>query len=266
MKVVIFCGGLGTRLRDYGANIPKPLVPIGYRPVLWHVMKYYAHFGHTDFILCLGYLADKIKDYFLHYNECISNDFTLSQGGKVIDLKQSDIQNWKITFVDTGLTSSIGMRLRSVAPYLEGEEMFLATYSDGLTNYQLPSMLEKFRSCQKVGAFLCASPSQTFHVVKVRADGVVQEIQYVRDTNLLVNCGFFVFRKKIFDFLKPGDDLVGQAFERLIKQEELMGFRCENYWAMDTFREQQELTDLFERGQAPWVVWKNGPDAKMPSS
>ncbi|MBV9671651.1 MAG: glucose-1-phosphate cytidylyltransferase, partial [Verrucomicrobia bacterium] len=114
MKVVLFCGGLGTRLREFGDNIPKPLVPLGYRPVLWHVMKYYAHFGHKDFILCLGYKADKIKDYFLRYDEAVSNDFVLSQGGRKVDLIRSDIDDWRITFVDTGLQSSIGQRLRSV--------------------------------------------------------------------------------------------------------------------------------------------------------
>ena len=114
MKVVLFGGGKGTRLREYGDNIPKPLVPIGYRPVLWHVMKYYAHYGHKDFIICLGYKADKIKDYFLHYDECISNDFTLSGGGKNVSLISSDIHDWNITFVDTGFDTCIGQRLVKV--------------------------------------------------------------------------------------------------------------------------------------------------------
>lgn len=261
MKVVLFCGGLGTRLRDYGDNVPKPLVPIGYRPVLWHVMKYYAHFGHKDFILCLGFRADKIKDYFLHYDECVSNDFTMSQGGKSIDLKQSDIHDWNITFVDTGLNSNIGSRLRQVARYLEGEEMFLANYADGLTDNPLPPMIETFRSSGKVGAFLCAPPSQSFHVVNLGGDSLVKDIRYVRETDLLVNCGFFVFRRQIFDYLNPGEDLVGPPFQRLINKGQLMGFRCQNFWAMDTFREQQELTDLYERGEAPWVLWKNAAPA-----
>ena len=257
MKVVLFCGGLGTRLREYGDSIPKPLVPIGYRPVLWHVMKYYAHFGHKDFILCLGYRADKIKEYFLHYEECLSNDFTLSKGGKAIDLKQSDIDDWNITFVDTGVNSNIGTRLRMVEPYLEGEEMFLANYSDGLTDYELPQMVDSFQSSGKVGAFLCAPPSQTFHVVQLEPDGIVKNIRYVRDTDLLVNCGYFVFRREIFDYLKSGEELVEEPFRRLMEHERLMAFRCRKFWAMDTFREQQELTDLYQRGEAPWVIWKN---------
>ncbi|MBI1178639.1 glucose-1-phosphate cytidylyltransferase [bacterium] len=260
MKVVLFCGGLGTRLRDYGDNVPKPLVPIGYRPVLWHVMKYYAHFGHKDFILCLGYKADRIKDYFLNYDECISNDFTLTSGGKKIELKQSDIEDWSITFVDTGLTANIGSRLRQVASYLEGEEYFLANYTDGLTNYPLPQMIDEFKESGKVGAFLCAPPSQTFHVVKLDDHHKVVDLQYVRDTDILVNCGYFVFHRRIFDFLKPGEELVSGPFRRLIDQGQLLGFPCEKFFAMDTFKEQQELTDLFERGEAPWVVWKNGPE------
>jgi len=259
MKVVLFCGGLGTRLRDYGENIPKPLVPIGYRPVLWHVMKYYAHFGFKDFILCLGYRADKIKEYFLNYDECISNDFSMSGGGKSISLKSSDIQDWNITFVDTGLSTNVGGRLRKVAPYLEGEEYFLANYSDGLTDYPLPEMIETFKNSGKVGAFLCAPPSQSFHIVDLNQDNSVKDISYVRDSGIMVNCGFFVFHRRIFDYMRPGEELVVEPFRRLIAENELMAFRTDEFYAMDTFKEQQELTDLFTRGNAPWEVWKQEP-------
>ncbi|MGC1492550.1 MAG: sugar phosphate nucleotidyltransferase, partial [Candidatus Acidiferrum sp.] len=145
MKVVLFCGGLGMRLREYAENTPKPMVPIGYRPILWHVMKYYAHYGHRDFILCLGYRADAIKHYFLNYDECLSNDFTLSLGGKHLELFHSDIHDWNITFADTGVNANIGMRLKSVEKYLEGEEMFLANYSDGLIDLPLPNFIESFQ-------------------------------------------------------------------------------------------------------------------------
>ena len=144
MKVVLFCGGLGMRLREYSETIPKPMVNIGYRPILWHVMKYYAHYGHKDFILCLGYRADAIKNYFLNYNECASNDFVLSGGGKKLQLFNSDIHDWRITFADTGINSNIGQRLKAVEKYLEGEEEFLANYSDGLTDMPLPQQLEHF--------------------------------------------------------------------------------------------------------------------------
>src|SRR3954465_13444214 len=145
MKVVIFCGGLGMRLREYSENIPKPMVPVGYRPILWHVMRYYAHFGHKDFILCLGYKGDTIKKYFLEYDETQSNDFVLSQGGKQVDLLASDIHDWKITFVDTGLNSNIGMRLKAVQPFLEGEEMFLPIYSQGVSDLPLTPLVHPSR-------------------------------------------------------------------------------------------------------------------------
>lgn len=256
MKVVLFCGGLGTRLRDYGDNVPKPLVPIGYRPILWHVMKYYAHYGHKDFILCLGYRADLIKKYFLNYDECISNDFTLSQGGRNVQLEASDIHDWNITFVDTGLKSNIGTRLQKVRPYLEGEDMFLANYADGLTDHPLPAMIQAFEGMDKVGAFLCARPSQTFHVVDVAEDHTVRRIEYVQKSGLLINAGFYVFRKEIWDYMKPGHELVNGPFETLIGQKKLAAFKCENFWAMDTFREQQELSDRLESGDAPWMVWE----------
>ena len=163
MKVVLFCGGLGTRLRDFSEAIPKPLVHIGYRPILWHVMKYYAHYGHKDFILCLGYKADLIKNYFLNYNECISNDFTLNNGGQSLSLLNSDIHDWNITFVDTGLHSNIGQRLKAVQKHLENEEVFLANYSDGLTDLILPEAIEKFYHIDKIVSFLSVRPSQTFH-------------------------------------------------------------------------------------------------------
>jgi len=144
MKVVLFCGGLGMRLREYDENLPKPMVPIGYRPILWHVMKYYAHFGHRDFILCLGYRADVVKNYFRNYDECVSNDFVLSNGAKTLELLQSDIKDWRITFVDTGINATIGERLKAVEPHLAGEATFLANYSDGLTDVFLPGHLEHF--------------------------------------------------------------------------------------------------------------------------
>jgi len=170
MKVVLFCGGLGTRLREFGDNIPKPLVPLGYRPVLWHVMKYYAHFGHKDFILCLGYKADRIKDYFLRYDEATSNDFVLSQGGRKVDLLRSDIEDWRITFVDTGVNTQIGQRLRKVRPLLQEDEMFLANYSDGMTDMPLPQMVDAFKRSGKIAAFVCAPPSQSFHVVREKKE------------------------------------------------------------------------------------------------
>src|ERR1700746_1048239 len=153
MKVVLFCGGLGTRMREYSESIPKPMVPVGYRPILWHVMKYYAYYGHKDFILALGYKADAIKHYFRTYDESVSNDFVLYEGGKRIELLTSDIDDWKITFVDTGLRSNIGMRLKAVEKHLAGEEIFLANYTDGVSDVNLPEMIRAFRESGAVASF-----------------------------------------------------------------------------------------------------------------
>src|SRR3972149_5676789 len=165
MKVVLFCGGLGMRLREYSETIPKPMVNIGYRPILWHVMKYYAHCGHKDFILCLGHGADVIKNYFLNYNECLSNDFVLSQGGRRLKLLNSDIQDWKITFVDTGATSNIGQRLKAVEKHLNGETVFMANYSDGLTDLPLSKHIDHFHQHDRLATFLWVKPNVSFHFI-----------------------------------------------------------------------------------------------------
>jgi glucose-1-phosphate cytidylyltransferase len=258
MKVVLFCGGLGMRLRDYSESIPKPMVPVGYRPILWHVMRYYAHFGHKEFILCLGYKADSIKRYFLDYDETISNDFVISEGGKRVDLLASDIQDWKITFVDTGLNSNIGMRLRAVRPFLEGEEMFLANYSDGVTDLPLPKMVDFFRSRDAVACFVGVVPSQSFHLVSMEDGGRVTSIRHVKDIGMRVNGGFFVLRKDVFDWIKPGEEMVQEPFQRLAAAGKLVSYNYDGFWAcMDTFKDKQLLEDLYSRGQVPWEVWKS---------
>src|SRR5689334_24152731 len=164
MKVVLFCGGLGMRLRDYSDQIPKPLVEVGSRPILWHLMKYYAHYGHKEFILCLGHGATAIKNFFLKYDECTTNDFVLSQGGKKLELLSRDIDDWRITFVDTGLQSTIGERLRRVRAHIGDDEMFLANYSDGLSDLDLASYVSSFRASKKTACFLAVPAPHTFHI------------------------------------------------------------------------------------------------------
>lgn len=258
MKVVIFCGGLGMRLREYADNVPKPMVPIGYRPVLWHVMKYYAHYGHKDFILCLGHRADAVKQYFLHYDECVSNDFSLSNGGKDLQLFNSDIHDWNITFAETGTHSNIGQRLKAVERYLAGEEMFLANYADGLTDMPLPNLIEFSRHHDKVATFVSAKPNLSYHVVSADADGFVSEVKSIRDTELRINCGYFVFKKEIFQYMRNGEELVLEPFERLMAQKQLMAYRHDGFYAsMDTFKDKQQLDDMYAHGDAPWEVWKN---------
>jgi glucose-1-phosphate cytidylyltransferase len=257
VKVVLFCGGLGTRLREFTGEIPKPMVKIGDRPILWHLMKYYAHFGHKDFILCLGYKADVIKRYFLNYEEWLSNDFAMSQGGKELKLERHDIADWNITFVDTGLHANIGQRLTQVKRYVQDEEMFLANYSDGLTDMNLQKMTDTFKASNNIASFVAVPPSQSFHLVRMEPDGHVTSIKSVRDTDILINGGFFALRREIFDYMKPGDELVLAPFARLIAEKRLLGYLCDRFWCMDTFKEQQELTDLANSGRAPWELWKS---------
>jgi glucose-1-phosphate cytidylyltransferase len=256
MKVVLFCGGLGTRLGELTEDVPKPLVKIGYRPILWHLMKYYAHYGHKEFILCLGYRADKIKDYFLNYNEYISNDFTMMDGGKRMELRKTDISDWKITFVDTGLKANVGQRLKAVQHYLEGDEVFLANYADGLTNLPLPDLIEAHRTSGKIACCMCAHPPHSYHVVNFKDGNLIRDITHVSATDTLINAGFFVFRKELFDYMKPGEELVEEPFQRLIAADQLIGYRYDHWWCMDTFKEHQLLTDMYNSGNAPWEVWK----------
>lgn len=256
MKVVLFCGGLGMRIREYPEPVPKPMITIGYRPILWHVMKYYAHFGHKDFILCLGYKADSVKDYFLNYNECVSNNFVLSKGGKKVRLLSSDIDDWNITFVDTGIQSNIGQRLKAVEEYLDGESVFLANYSDGLTDLSLPEYVDHFLHRDRVGSFLAVSPPYSSHVVSFDGD-VVQGVRAISKAGLWINGGFFIFRNEIFDYMRDGEELVDQPFERLIREGQLIGHKYTGYWScMDTFKDRQHLDELYNRGEAPWEIWK----------
>jgi glucose-1-phosphate cytidylyltransferase len=253
MKVVLFAGGFGVRMGEQTRRIPKPMILVGSRPILWHIMKYYASFGHTEFILCLGYKAESIKEYFLNYNEALANDFVLSNGGRDVELLGSDISDWRITFVDTGAQSSIGERLRMVASYIGDDEYFLATYGDGVTDAPLPDMIERLQKSGKTGLFLSARPIFTAHVVTADGDGVVTSVLDIQEADVWVNAGFFVFRREILDYIEPGDELVVEVFSRLIERGELIAYRYEGFFGpMDTIKDKQRLDALAESGQAPW--------------
>jgi glucose-1-phosphate cytidylyltransferase len=257
MKVVLFCGGLGMRLREYSEQIPKPMVPIGYRPVLWHLMKYYAHFGHKDFVLCLGYRADAIKNYFLNYDECMSNDFVLSEGGGNVQLLSSDIADWKITFVDTGTYTNIAGRLCAVREHLKDEEFFLGNYADGLSDLPLNAYIDRFVKRDKVASFACVRPTTTFHIVSMQENGLVDRVQDLGRSGIWMNGGFFVFRRDVFDYIREGEEIIDEPFERMIEDEKLVAERHDGFWmSMDTFKDKQLLDDLYSRGQGPWEVWK----------
>jgi glucose-1-phosphate cytidylyltransferase len=264
MKVVLFCGGLGMRIRESAENTPKPMVYVGDRPVLWHVMKYYAHFGHKDFILCLGYRAEAIKNYFVNYREFTSNDFVLRNGGKDLQVFNSDIHDWTITFADTGTNSNIGQRLKAVERYLDGEKTFLANYSDNLTDFNLPDLTESFREQRKIAAFLCVRPSLSCHCVSLGSSGLVREIKTLDHSGIMINGGYFIFDRAIFDYLKPGEELVQEPFQRLIAEKQLVAHAYDGFWrSMDTFKEKQELDDLCSKGVAPWQLWRHQDTGSM---
>jgi glucose-1-phosphate cytidylyltransferase len=245
MKVVLFCGGLGIRLRDYSEDIPKPLVPLGGRPILWHLMRYYAHYGHKDFTVCLGYKGDLIRRYFDDGTDSSADDDALDGSG-----------SWRITFVDTGLSSSIGQRLGAVQPFLDGETIFLANYADGLTDFPLPRLIEAFKARQAVGMFLSVRPNVSWHFVRHAPDGRVLSVDDAVTAGAWINGGYFVFSSEIFSYLRPGEDLVEQPFQRLIDEGKLFACDYQGFWrCIDTYKDLQTLEGLLNGGAGPWKVW-----------
>jgi glucose-1-phosphate cytidylyltransferase len=257
MKVVLFCGGLGLRIRSSDDSAPKPMVPIGHRPVLWHVMRYYAHFGHTDFILCLGYGAQSVKEYFLDYQETHSNDFVLSKGGERVDLLSTDISEWSITFVDTGFDTAIGERLRRVRHHLDGDDVFLANYGDVLTDAPMDQIIDRVLATDAVGSLLAVPPEGSFHVVQIGEGSRVTGFTPAVDMNMRINGGYFVLRSEIFDYLEEGDDLVMDGCRRAAAEGRLLAIPYDGFWApMDTLKERSVLEDLYRSGRSPWALWR----------
>jgi glucose-1-phosphate cytidylyltransferase len=255
MKVVLFCGGLGMRMRDGLTNAPKPMAMIGDRPLLWHVMRYYAHFGHTDFVLCLGYGAAAVKDYFLTYDETRSNDFVLTGSGGV-ELVRRDIADWRITFVDTGLHSSIGERLRRVRRLVDKDEMFLANYADVFTDAPLPDMVSRFAATAAAVSMLAVPLQSSHHVVSIGESGVITRVTPVRDLLQWENGGYFIMRPEIFDHIKEGEDLVEDALARLVPQGKVIAYPHKGYWTpADTVKERAQMEEMYYRGDCPWMIW-----------
>jgi glucose-1-phosphate cytidylyltransferase len=256
MKVVLFCGGLGMRMRDGVHTGPKPMAMIGDRPMMWHVMRYYAHFGHTEFVLCLGYGASYVKDFFLTYDETRSNDFVLDGGAREVKLFKTDISDWRITFVDTGLNSPIGERLRRVRRFVDGEPMFLANYADVFTDAPLPDMIKRFEASSAVASLLAVPPQSSHHVVDVAEDGLITRVTPVRDLRQWENGGYFVLRPEIFDYLGEGEDLVEDALPRLIAPRRVLAYPYKGYWSpADTVKERAQLEEMYHQGRCPWMVW-----------
>jgi glucose-1-phosphate cytidylyltransferase len=220
-------------------------------------MRYYAHFGHKDFVLALGYRGELIREYFLNYSEALSNDFTLSNGGRTVELHSRDIEDWRITFVDTGLHSTIGQRLLRVKKYVESEPEFLANYSDGLSDLPLPEHINHFHRSGALASFVSVRSSQSFHAVRALEDGTVLSIGAMTEEAFRINGGYFVLKREIFDHIEEGDELVEKPFQRLIESKRLTSFRWDGFWqCMDTFKDKIGFDRMEARGECPWMVWR----------
>jgi glucose-1-phosphate cytidylyltransferase len=258
VKVVLFCGGFGLRMREASDRVPKPLIPVGQEPILLHIMRYYAHYGHTEFILCLGYQGDVIRSFFEEGRSDVVDDLVLARDGWAPDELRQAARDWKITFVETGLHTNIGGRLRAVRELIGEDELFLANYSDTVTDAPLPAMIAGVREQNAVASFLAVKPTYTFHVVSFDGSNRVRRIEAAVDSDIRINGGFFVLRSEIFDHLEAGEELVEEPFQRLISTDRLLGYRYDGFWApMDTMKDRQNLNALFESGERPWAVWED---------
>jgi glucose-1-phosphate cytidylyltransferase len=258
MKVVLFCGGLGTRIREYSENIPKPMVPIGNSPIMLHVMQYYSQYGHKDFVLCLGYKANTIKEFFLNYKPQTYMDCVVSGFGSKVELLGRPEEEWRVTLLDTGIWRNIGQRLWAVRDHVKNEEMFLANYSDGLTDVNLDHMVETFKKSDKLACFLAVRPPLTYHLADIGEDGSVAAFRSSDRSDIWINGGYFIMRPEIFDYMRDGEELVLEPFSRLIAEDKLMAYRHESFWrSMDTLRDRQTLEDLVEEGEMPWRKCSN---------
>jgi glucose-1-phosphate cytidylyltransferase len=253
MKVVLFCGGLGTRIREYSESIPKPMIPVGHQPIMWHLMQYYSRYGHHDFVLCLGYKANIIKEFFLNYRPQIYADCTVSEHGSKIEFHNELPESWRVSLIDTGIWRNIGERLWAVRDHVMGEDIFLANYSDGLSDVNLNEMIDRFKKSGKIACFLAIRPPLTYHLVDMNEDGAVKRFRSSDTSEIWINGGFFIMRPQIFDYMEPGDELVLKPFQRLIEEDQLLAYKHDGFWhSMDTLRDRQVLEDMFEKGSIPW--------------
>jgi glucose-1-phosphate cytidylyltransferase len=254
MKVVLFCGGLGMRIREVSDTVPKPMIPVGQQPILWHVMKYYSQQGHNDFVLCLGYKANTIKEFFLERKHLGFSDCVISDAGRKVEILDDAPADWRIALVDSGIWRNVGQRLLAVKDHVKDEPMFLANYSDGLSDVPVQSMIDLLERSGKTACFLAVRPPLTFHMVEFDGEGQVQQLRPISDADLWINAGFFVFRNRIFDYIRDGEELVVEPFRRLIAENELIAYRHTGFFrAMDTLRDKQALEEMVEHGDMPWL-------------
>jgi len=255
MKVVILCGGKGTRLREETEYKPKPMVEIGGRPILWHIMKHYAAYGFNDFILCLGYKQEYVRQYFLNY-EYMNNDFTIHLNSKEKTLLHNHhAEDWTVTMIDTGVETPKGKRLKMIEPFIE-EDQFLVTYGDGVADIDIKALEAFHRSHKKIATFTGVHPVSRFAMVKADEKGKVTAWKEKQQIKEYVNAGFFVFKREIFKFLGKNEELEEGPMEKLTEAGEVVMFRHEGFWqCMDTVRDHQLLEGMWNTKKAPWKIW-----------
>jgi glucose-1-phosphate cytidylyltransferase len=259
MKVVILCGGQGTRLREETEYRPKPLVEIGGRPILWHIMKLYAHYGFQDFILCLGYRANMIKEYFLNY-QAMNNDFTISLGeqNRITYHAAHREQDFRVTLVDTGLNTMTGARVKRISSYID-DDMFMVTYGDGVSDINIASQLEFHQSHGRIATISAVRPISRFGMLDTGDSGVVRSFTEKPQEQGRVSAGYFIFNREILDYLDtdPACVLEGAPLEQLAHEQQLVAYMHDGFfYAMDTYREYLHLNELWDNHRAPWAVWE----------
>ncbi len=257
MKIVILCGGLGTRLREETEFRPKPMVEIGGRPILWHIMKGYAYHGYTDFVLCLGYKGDIIRDYFLNY-ESHNSDVTITLGSRDLIIHNGHTESgWRVTLAETGEKTLTGGRLKRVAPYLDGGR-FMVTYGDGVADVDIKSLVAFHETCRKLGTVTAVRPSSRFGELTIE-NGMVQVFKEKPQVHEgWINGGFFVFQPEVLDLIIGDDESLEQGLlVKLASMKELAVYQHEGFWqCMDTYREMALLNELWQNDKPPWAVWR----------
>lgn len=257
MKTVLLCGGFGTRIRDVSEDVPKPMIQIGPYPILWHIMKQYEHFGHKDFVLCLGHLSHKIKDFFRNY-ETYNTDFTIDFAKKTMETHKDHTDlDWRVTLVETGLHAMTGARVKKIARYIGNDEHFMLTYGDGVSDVDIGKLLAFHKSHGKILTVTGVMPPGRFGEISTGdKDVVVGFNEKPQSTGGLISGGFFVCNRNIFEYLPDGDDLI---FERapmkaLVADQQMVVYRHDGFWhPMDTNRDYLYLNELYNKGQAPWI-------------
>lgn len=258
MKVVILAGGLGTRLREETEFRPKPMVDVGGRPILWHIMKIYAHYGFYDFIICLGYKGNIIKDYFLNY-EAMNNDFTICLGrtNQIEYHQQHQEQNFRVTLADTGLNTMTGGRVGKIKQYID-DDLFMLTYGDGLADVNIKSLIDFHKSHGKIATITTVRPISRYGILDIDQDSNVMKFTEKPQAEGWASAGFFVFNQALFDYL-TGDDCIleQEPLKRLAAEGQLMAYRHNGFFfPMDTYREYQQLNEMWDTGNSPWSIWK----------